>query len=238
MGVDFIDPYDRFSQYRADHEALGITFPLLHDGHQTAKTAYNVFNCPANYIIDASGRILLVQGSIPEATLRQTIDQALQTASSSTFNFTVRDTLITYNKSGQDYEFLGRTTNLLNAPRTFVYSVTPVSFPDTNRVVGICTWRTCYAMHAGQYDQPESYSPLQADTAVAFTISHLCQTDSVTQDSVPIHGNYVLNVSVHPADNTNEIISHRLYLQEEATPFAVAARPTRRISSFDHPFNR
>lgn len=241
FGVDFIDSYVSLCRFRTEHEALGITFPLLHDPHQTVKAAYNVFNNPANFIVDATGRTRLVRGGISEAMLRQTLDDALSAASGPTISFVMRDTLITYDDvtRSQYHEFYGTVVNLLNIPRTLVYTVTPVSFPDTSRQMSVCTHVTCYGPRSGVYVLNESYDPAMVDTAagvIVYNMKTYWQDGVGTLDTASFYGDYVMDISVYPADNASEQITHRLRLHDAAAnpPFAVRSRPL----SFAAPLER
>ncbi|HEY3294291.1 MAG TPA: TlpA disulfide reductase family protein [bacterium] len=246
FGIDFTDPYSRFVQYRDDHDAFGITFPLVHDPRMTVKNAYNVFNCPANYIVDPTGRIHLIQGSIPEPVLHQSVDELLRLADAPTYSFGIRDTLQSYAVDTVDFRFGGATmTNLLAASRTFLYTITPLSFvdADTGRYISLCTWHTCYQTRTGVYLQPESYSPLQVDTAVAVTVSRWVKTwvDGTPVDSIiGFHGDYTFDLSVHPSDNPREVTTYRLRLHDAAgSPLLVAEpRPGHTPAPFDHPVSR
>lgn len=244
LGVDFTDSYSRFSQFRADHDALGVTFPLLHDDpRQTVKNAYNIFACPANVIVDATGRVKLVQGGISEALLHQTVNDALEAADAPTFSFAMRDTLITYTVRDQYYKFHGVTTNLLNAPRTFIYQVEPVVYPDTSRQTSICTWFTCYRSQSGAFAQSESYSPMQVDTGVGFIVYNMknyWQDSVATLDTASFFGDYILDVTMYPVDNTGERVTNRLHLHDgnPSAPDRNNPRLGYAVSPFDVPTNR
>ena len=244
IGVDFTDPYWKFAQFRNDHDALGITFPLVHDPQQVAKTAYNVTSMPSNFIVDATGRIRLVQGGVSEATLRNSLDDALQTANSATFSFTMRDTVLDYGTVDSlrfgSFEFFGTTTNLLNAPRNFIYTVTAA---DTNRYHSTCVHGNCFVQVAGMDVHVAAYQPSEVDTGVGVI---LYNEVNVLQDSayVPVndtlHGDYYLNVSVAPTDNSTETVSYRLHLHDVAasSPLGNPFLPRERLSLLQHPTTR
>jgi peroxiredoxin len=221
FGVDFIDSYSTLCRFRPEHDALGIEFPLLNDQRQTVKAAYNVYNNPANFIVDATGRVRLVRGGISEAMLRQTLDEALNSASGPTFSFVMRDTLITYDDRtrGEYHEFYGVVTNQLTMSRTLVYTVEPVSFPDTSRHVSICTYQTCYASHPAPYILNQRYEPMQVDSAagvIVYNMKNYWQDSTATVDTASFYGDYTFDFSVNPADNPDERITYRLHLQDNA----------------------
>jgi peroxiredoxin len=241
FGVDFLDSYSRFAQYREDHSAFGITFPLLHDdAQQSVKNAYDVHNCPTSYIVDVTGRIRLIQeGSIPEALLRQTIDDALNTASAPTFDFVMDDTLITYSRRDSSYEFFGVVTNHLNATRSFIHRVTPVAFADTARLTSLCTGINCYLPQQGTYSYNADYQPSDHDI-VSLTIYNMVNDSLGGQNTDSIRGDYSVDLTVYPSDNAGERITRRIYLRDgnpgsiiEHPPFI---RPT--ALSFEHPVVR
>jgi peroxiredoxin len=230
IGVDFSDSYSVFSRFREDHPSLDIRFPLLFDENQAVKADFGVSNCPANFIIDATGRIKLAQGPISEPLLYQTIDQALAQSSAATYSFTIRDTELEYTDRESTHEFYGDLRNLINAPRTFIYTITPVSYPDSARHHNLCTWRTCYADSAGEYIKAEAYTPMQNDTAVGVILSRYCdvmQGDTAATVSLPFVGDYVLDFSVYPADNASERTTHRLTLRDRAPALANSGNSSR-----------
>jgi peroxiredoxin len=217
IGIDFSDSYSVFSKFRDDHPALDIRFPLLFDESQSVKAAYGVTNCPANFIVDGTGRVRLAQGPISEPVLRQTIDQALDLANRSTYSFSMRDTLLPYTDRETTHEFHGTLRNLIDAPRTFVFTISPVSYPDSGRHHNLCTFRTCYADYAGEYVKTEAYSAMQVDTAVGVILTRyadIVRGDTVATVPVPFNGDYLLDFTVHPADNAGERTTVRLHLKD------------------------
>ena len=217
FGIDFVDSYPVFARFRNEHPTFNITFPLLRDGRQQVRQAYAVSTCPKNFIIDATGRVRTVTGSISEPQLRQTLSQLLAQAGGPTFRFSMHDTLITYNNGNQSFNFLGRLDNLLEAQRTFMISLNPIQFPDTGRFISICTYNGCAAPISGTYILQENYAPLQSDTLLSFDIYNQVSDWSLgfpmPVDS-PITGDYVMQAMIYPADNTSERVVYNLHLDD------------------------
>lgn len=217
FGIDFIDSYRTFSRFREDHPTLGISFPLLHDS-QNLHSEYNVSVCPANFLIDATGRVRLATGGISEPQLRQSLDALLNQANSHTFSFEMHDTLISYSDGNQSFLFHGRVENLLNAQRSFVFDMNPVVKPDTNRLFSICTWGGCFAPRSDRIIVHQQYPPLKVDTLVSFDIYNQINDWSgefPLPVDFPLSGDYEMHVAVYPADNTAERIEYRLRLDDQ-----------------------
>jgi peroxiredoxin len=221
LGVDFVDSYPAFARFRAEHPTLGISFPLLRDARQTVPADYGVSICPANVIVDPSGRVRLHTGGISEPLLRQTVFQLLEQAGGPTFAFTMRDTLLNYTDGNQTFTFHGRVENLLNAQRTFVLNITPIVSPDTSRVFSICTYRGCYAPRSGSITLHEVYGSLQVDTLLSFDIYNEVN-DGGPVDSAVV-GDYLLRAAIYPADNAGERVEYDLRLDDLRTAGSVLA---------------
>ena len=235
LGVDFVDSYPAFARFREEHPTLGITFPLLRDASQTVPADYGISICPANIIVDASGRVRLHTGGISEPLLRQTVFQLLEQAGGPTFAFTMRDTLLAYTDGNQSFNFHGRLENLLNVQRTFIFSLMPAVSPDTARLFSICTYQGCYAPRSGSITVHQAYGPRQADSLVSFDIYAQVNDWSlgfpIPMDSAVV-GDYLLRVAVSPADNAGERVEYDLRLDDLRT----AAPPLAAFGSGGRPF--
>lgn len=220
LGVDFVDSYPAFRRFREEHPTLGITFPLLRDAGQTVPADYGISICPANIIVDATGRVRLHTGGISEPLLRQTVFQLLQQAGDPTFAFTMRDTLINYTDGHQAFYFHGRVENLLDVERTFVMNLTPIVSPDTARQYAVCTYQGCYSPRSGSVTVHQAYGPRQADSVVSFDIYAQVNDWSpgfpIPMDSAVV-GDYLLRVAVSPADNAGERVEYDLRLDDLRT---------------------
>ena len=212
LGVDFVDSYAAFARFREEHPTLGITFPLLRDARQTVPADYGVSICPANVIVDASGRVRLHTGGISEPLLRQTVFQLLEQAGGPTFAFTMRDTLIAYSDGNQAFNFRGRLENLLNVQRTFMFSLTPIVCPDTARLFSMCWYQGCYAPRSGVITQHATYGPLQVDTLLSFDVYNMVNGEGPVDSAIV--GDYVLRAAIYPADNATERVEYDLRLNE------------------------
>jgi len=217
LGVDFTDPYAAFAHFRAEHPALDITFPLLHDAQRAVYNAYNIVSCPANFFVDPTGRLRLITGAISEPLLRQTLDQLLETADSPTVNFVMQDTLIHYANGDSTYAFHGVLANLLAAERTMVIQVDPIQTPDTNRQFSVCTYNGCYPLRSGSFEIREYFPAMLRDTVFSIDIYNYVTDWSAgfpgSADSA-LWGDYTVQVTVFPADNAEEQTVYRLHLDD------------------------
>jgi peroxiredoxin len=220
LGVDFVDSYSQFARFREDHPALDITFPLLHAPGLSVKTAYGLVSCPANFIIDRTGRIRLIEQTIPEAELRQTVDQLLETSSLPEFSFSMRDTAKTYTDGTRSQEFDGLLKNQLGSPRNFIFTIDPVVFPDTSRETSICIGTNCILPRSGPISYTATSLPLATDTIRYSVYNYIAQWFegengwySIPMDSA-LHGDYTLDVGITPEDNPSERIGYRLHLHD------------------------
>ncbi len=223
LGVDDIDPYSIFKEFRDDHPSLGLTFPLLHDRSQTLRLAYGVTSNPANFLIDQSGRVRMARGSISEPELRQQIENLIGTSTTETFSFSMLQTVVPITDPNSTYEFHGVVTNKLAAPRTFVFELNPIGFPDTSRQTSICAQDWCNRPASGSMSVTSQYSPMLVDSAVRFSVYNVV-TDWQSEPPVPVEspivGDQIMDVSVYPVDNPTEIVSYRLTLEDPAAgPF-------------------
>jgi peroxiredoxin len=218
LGVDFADDYHTLANYREDHPSLGITFPLLHDRSQAVRQAYGILSCPANFIVDQTGRIRLIEQSIPEAELRQTVNQLLDIASAPTFGMRMRDTLITYTDGSVPHEFVGVISNLLNGPRSVSVTLTPVVCPDSTRRFSMCVGDQCVAPAFGPMQFNTTMNPLRSDTVKFDLYNEIDVWDSTYEIYLPEYkefvGDYVLDVSATPSDNAAGRADFRLHLHD------------------------
>ncbi len=77
LGVDRIDPWALFNQYRANHAYLGLQFPLLWDQQTHQTDPYEIESCPSNFLIDPSGVIRYKWGGVSEAQLRSAVESLM-----------------------------------------------------------------------------------------------------------------------------------------------------------------
>jgi peroxiredoxin len=233
IGVDFVDTYSMFARFREDHPALGITFPLLFDqAGLGAGNAYGVTTCPANFLIDRTGRIQLVTGSIPEAQLYQTIDGLLETDELPTFRFEMADTLIHYSNGMEMQNFVGTVHNLLNADQALVLRIAPLSFPDADRTLGTCIGDVCYAPSPGAQSLTAVLSPLVTDSVHITFYTNITDSSGIPVDSA-LHGSYTLAVTVYPEAEPEDSVNCRLRLVPAAS--AGLSAP---VAAFGEPFLR
>jgi peroxiredoxin len=224
LGVDFADSYATFHAFRDDHRSLGVDFPLVHDRFQQTRSDYNIISCPANFVVDQTGRIVLATGGISEPQLRQTLDQLLQNANSATFSLHMQDTLLNYAKQDSIYSFHGVLTNRLAAQRQMVFVLEPVQ-GDTSRQWGLCALGSCRPQRSGWQRITVEYPPNQVDSLIEVSIYNSI-TDWSTGFPLPadsaLHGDYALDFSAYPVDNSAEIIHYRLHFHDAAGGSAVA----------------
>lgn len=79
FGIDAVDPWSLFRNYRSAHPTLGLQFPLLHDQAQTTRTdQYLIESCPSNFLIDPTGVVRYSWLGVTEDELRSAIETLLQ----------------------------------------------------------------------------------------------------------------------------------------------------------------
>jgi len=229
IGADFVDPYSTFAGFRDTHRSLGLTFPLVHNRTQSLRDAYSVTTHPANYLIDQTGRIRMARGGVSEPELRQQLNGLIGSGQAETFRFEMRESLIEYTEGDRTFEFHATVTNLLAAPRSFVFNLDPISYPDTTRQSSICVADVCTAPRAGAVSYMANFNALAVDSGVYFTIYNFV-TDPETGFPVPspVIGDHTLDVSVYPVDNASEVITHHLLLDDvTGGSFAIVPRRVR-----------
>ncbi|MBU0508488.1 redoxin domain-containing protein [bacterium] len=215
LGVDFVDIFRTFARFRDEHPSLGLTFPLLHDAAQSVKTAYGVTTMPANFLIDQKGRVRMARGGVTEPELRQQIAALIGEGQTETFSLDMRETVIGYTNGDSNYDFHATLINRLAVPRSFVFNLVPVEFPETNRLLSLCVGPTCTQPDTGRVAYTAQFYAMQVDSGVKFSIYNIVKDRQTGQTvSSPIVGDYTLDVSVFPADNPSEIITHRLLLDD------------------------
>lgn len=229
IGADFVDPYNTFANFRDTHRSLGLTFPLVHNRTQSLRDAYNVTTHPANFLIDQTGRIRMARGGVSEPELRQQLNALIGSGQTETFRFEMRESLIEYTDGDRTFEFHATVTNLLAAPRSFVFQLHPISYPDTTRQSSICVADVCTAPRAGAVSYTTNFNALAADSGVYFTIyNFVTDPESGFPVPSPVSGDHTLDVSVYPADNVSDVITHRLLLDDvSGGSFVVAPRHIR-----------
>lgn len=165
-------------------------------------------------------------------------------ANAQTIFFVPRDTTIIYSDGDQSYEYPATVSNLLAQARTFVFTINPVDFPDTNRSMSICTWQGCYPPRSGYRVLTEQYSSLQVDTLVKFDVYNSVIDWSLgfplPVDSI-IWGNYVFDVSLSSEDNPTEVITYRYRLEYSEHVISIRTEniPSgyQLLSNYPNPFN-
>ncbi len=138
-----------------------------------------------------------------------------ETVIGQTFTFTLSETTIHYSDVNQTYYYHGSVSNLLSGTRTLVYTLTPVSYPDSSRQSAICTFLGCYPPRSGAFTIDQEYEASQVDDSVKFYIYNArCDWTPgwCSPVEAPLDGDQSCDVSVHSLDNPSEIISYRLNL--------------------------
>ncbi len=161
-----------------------------------------------------------------------------------TFSFSQAETTIHFTNQDSTYSFHGSVHNLLAETRTLIYTLSPVTYPDTARQSAVCTYLGCYPPRSGEIVIEQEYLPSQVDDSVKFYIYNTrCDWTPgwCAPELAPIVGDQLCDVSVHSASDPGERITYRLSLLygEGGIKLVNSLIPQHAglINSYPNPFN-